>query len=216
MNLKLSKIKDKQAAETNKYGGFEIVSVKRGSFIRVEHLFSGETFDIYDHIGSLNINEQGTIIGRIAKIDKKWYLIGTDPSYLGHSFTKRMRRMLKGQIAYPSPRDTLQLLINQTTYTEPPRLSKKDITEKRKQLQQDYSKLCNKYNASVTFEVLIKKIFDENGGSPMDIWQNLIKNGISELFFLEHIQLFQDIWNYFPHKILKGKCPVELYQKLNR
>jgi len=36
--------------------------------------------------------------------------------------------------------------------------------------------------------------------------------GMPERVIFKHYQLFGDIWNYFPHKRLKGKSPVELFR----
>jgi len=59
----------------------------------------------------------------------------------------------------------------------------------------------------------LHKSFVENyHHNEADFYTDLIKMGMPERVIFKHYQLFGDIWNYFPHKRLKGKSPVELFR----
>lgn len=45
-----------------------------------------------------------------------------------------------------------------------------------------------------------------------DFYKDLTSIGITEKMIVENTKFFQDFWNYFPHKILGGKCPAEKYK----
>ena len=204
----------KQVAETFIYGGFEIVYVDRKlSLINLEHLFSGKTYAVYDKMGASSVAEKGTIINRIAKVDGGWYMVGSNPIYLPNTFTKRFKKILKGQSVYPSPQDTWLFFTNRTKYTEPENLSKDDVVKKRQSLKKQYELLVKKHNFKLSFAKLLSLIYEENGSPPLDIWAKITKQGISNEVFVMNTALFQDIWNYFPHKILNNNSPVEIYQK---
>lgn len=205
-----------QILQTQQYGGFEIISVNRGQWIELEHLFFGKKVKVFDHVGSLEIATEGMIISRIARVNNKQYIIGSNPFYLPQSFTKRLKNTLKGQHAYPSPIETWKLFSTTTVYAEPENLSYQDILKKRKSLEVQYEKIAKKNGIKLTFNQLSEFVYEENGKRPFDFWTMIMKKGLPEEVFYEHSQLFQDIWNYFPHKALNDKSPVELFQNVSK
>lgn len=74
--------------------------------------------------------------------------------------------------------------------------------------------MVEKFGSSVAFKTITDFVYEENYQPHFaDYLTDLIKLGIPELMCIEHIDYFQEIWNYFPHKSLGGKCPHELYQE---
>lgn len=62
----------------------------------------------------------------------------------------------------------------------------------------------------------VGKIYYLVGSNPInfaDFITDLMKTGIPEIMCIENIDLFQAMWNYFPHQQLGDKCPHELYEK---
>lgn len=217
--LKLSKkelLQFEEIAETQLYGGFEIRTVARSKWIELEHLFSGSLYKVYDTLGSETIAQKGMIIGRIGKIRERWYLVGSTPHYLPQTFTQRFKDHMHGQTAYSSPKDLLNLLNTKHEYTEPKNLTKDAIKKKRDSLKKQFEIHAKKYNCPPIFDKLVKEVYNENDSSPGDTWNLYVRLGIPQTFLAQHTQLFQDIWNYFPHKLLNGKSPVEMFQKHRR
>lgn len=206
-----------QVTKTQRYGGFEIISIKRGEWIDVEHLFLGEKTKVYDVSSSKTIPDKGTVVGRIACVEGKWYFVGANPFYFSMTYTPRMKKIMQSEKTNPymSPKETWEL-VSTPKAPPPPTFSPSDIKKKRETIQKEFGNLKKKYNFSVSFQDILTLVYEENRKSPIDLWQSLFKNGLPEEVMIKHMQLFQDIWNFFPHKILKGKSPTEMFQQLKQ
>src|SRR3990167_2378260 len=91
----------------------------------------------------------------------------------------------------------------------------KKLEKIRKDLRKKYEKTKRKYQVKLSFDGVLKLIYEEDRQIAMgDFWQMLIKKGIPEKFFFQNTQLFQDICNSFPHKILNDKSPIEMFNEL--
>lgn len=202
-----------KVAESQWYGAFEIARVKRGEWLNLEHLLTGRKIKVYDQTSSATIPENGTLIGRVGKIDKRWYFVGSNPIYLPITYTARMREFLRetSQKFFLSAKDTLRLLAVKNI-PPPPEISSEEIKKKRKFIRQKYQSLAEKHSLTLPFSQIVAEIYEEDNASPLEIFNKLVKQGLPKGVLLGNLELFQDIWNYFPHKILKGKSPVETYQ----
>ena len=70
--------------------------------------------------------------------------------------------------------------------------------------------LVKKYAIKIDFDRVAEFIYRENYQTNFaDKFKDLMKLGIPEKTMVEQIKFFQDVWNFFPHKKLKGKCPAE-------
>lgn len=207
-----------QVISSQWYGGFQLGRRKRGEWFEGEHLFSGKTLKIYDKIGSSNLPDQGMIIGRVAKINEHWGLVGASPLYIPQTFTERMRRIMRNNSSpYRSPQDAWILLQKHGEKTPlPPKMTKIEIEKKRQDLGSLYKRLTKNISGCISFEQLIRKIYEEDGRPPLDVWELIMKAGLPKKLFFEQTELFNDIWNYFPHKILNDNCPTELFNRLSR
>ena len=208
-----------QVIKTHWYGGFQIGKRKKGEWFEGEHLFSGKKIIVYDKQGSKNLPLEGTIIGRVAKVDGRWYIMGTNPLYLPQTYTLRMRKIMRKNTAeiYSSPQNAWELLKKHSDPTPaPPKISYRQILKKRQSIEVKYNSVAKDFAGCITFTKLIELIYEEDGRSPLDYWEKIIKSGLPRKLFFEHTELFNDIWNYFPHKILNNECPIALYNKLSR
>ena|SRR3990167_6536091 len=95
----------------------------------------------------------------------------------------------------------------------PPKVSKQEILKKRKELEIVYQGLTKEITGCMSFSELIKLIYEEDVRPPLDVWDRIMKKGLPNKIFMENIQLFNDIWNFFPHRSLGNECPVGLYNK---
>lgn len=62
----------------------------------------------------------------------------------------------------------------------------------------------------MAFEELVNFISNENTEDILGFWKNLTKKGLPEDLLFHNLELFSNIWNYFPHKCLKNKSPYEM------
>ena len=206
-----------QAAQTFYFSEFEIMETVPGSYMLLEDIFTGDKYKIYDRLESSNITGKGMLMTRIAKIEKKWYLVGANPVHFPLTYTSRMKRMLrKNDDGFrPSVKAAAVMLIKQETNpTKPPRsVGKEEIKRKRKKLEENYKKVAVKHGVTLAFDQFLLEIYNESGRKPLDFWKMLTKKGLTESFLFGQIKLLQDTWNYFPHKCLGGLSPAEMMDK---
>jgi hypothetical protein len=206
-----------QIVKTHFYSMFEIQEIKKGEWFILEDIFSGKTYQVYEKKGTLIIKGKGAIPGRIAEVNGCWYLVGANPIHFPVAYTDKFKENVKKmKIKNYSPRDTVELLIAHESGEQrsPPRLTKKQIKNKRKKLKKIYEKNVSKYGLGLSFEKLIEEVYKEDRVSVLDFFRNLIKKGLTEEFFLEKMKVLEDIWNYFPHKCLNDLSPIEAYNKV--
>lgn len=198
------------------YGEFEITEVVRSKYVLLEHLYSSTKVQVYDKTSTVSIPEEGTLHARLGKNDGKWYFVGANPIYMPLTHTKRMKQLLQKEIDRPkfSPIDTWRLLSQKVP--PPPKENAQDIKKKREDLRRQYMDTMKRFGATLPFQTLTKIIYEETSSQPLDLFMALTKKGMPEELIFTESQLLQDIWNYFPHKILHGKSPAELFQKLSQ
>lgn len=210
----------KHIIQTQRYSDFEILGFVPGSHIILEDVFTGEKYDVFDKIGSINAQSKGILKARIARVDEKWYLVGANPIFIPMTYTPRMKKILKRnkKVHGVSIRDTADMLIERENHPpEPPKImTGEELVAKRKELEDAYNKACVKHKASLVFADLLNDIYEEQRVNVLDFWKKLTKKGLNEDFFMNELQLLQDIWNHFPHKDLGGISPSEMYAKLSK
>ena len=210
-----TRIQFEKVVETQFYGAFEIQKVDNEGFVTAEYLVSGDSYKIYDISFSRPVPKRGTVIVRIAKIENKWFVVGIEPIYLPVTYTDRMKKMFReGKfIFYANTKETWKSMVQKNSSFSELNENMIDIEQKREVLRKTFESLAKKYNCTVSFKMIVEIIFNENRKPPLDIFKKLVDRGLPEKMFLDHFALLQDIWNYFPHKILKGKCPAEVFQE---
>ncbi|MBI3385232.1 hypothetical protein HY030_03525 [Candidatus Gottesmanbacteria bacterium] len=127
-----------QIAKTQFYSQFEIVEIQKGQWIRLEDLFTGYIYKVYEKKGSEVLADRGVIPGRLGKVDDKWYLVGANSVYFPLTYTERAKKhMREFKVKNFSPKDTVELL----RFSEkqlPQAVSvptKRELEEKRKSLK---------------------------------------------------------------------------------
>ncbi len=205
--------------KTQRYDFLEIIEVKKGEWLKLYSFNKGKVLKVWDKAGSTNISEKITITGRVAKIRGRWYLVGSNGIQLPFSSTSRHKKIIsqaKGGFNF-TPKDTLGYLVKKDSSkqtVQPKIYTKKEIKNKRKKLEKKFNKLVKKYNFQVDFKKVTEYIYHENYQSNhADMYKDIVDLGVPEKAFFDSLQLFQDIWNFFPHKVLKDKCPAEMYQE---
>lgn len=198
------------------YSMFEILEINRGNWFILEDLQTGKVYRVYEKTGTSTIDRPGTIPGRIALVNNRWYLVGANSVYYPITHTPRAKKIMrKMKTNNYSPKDTVELLkAHEQKNPQPPAVNKKQIEKKKLELRQDYEKKSGKYQLALSFDDLIGEIYQENRVNIIDFWRSLTKKGLTEEFLFKELQLLQDIWNYFPHKYVGGLSPVEAFNKM--
>ncbi|MBU1110507.1 hypothetical protein KKB83_02730 [Patescibacteria group bacterium] len=205
--------------KTQFYDFLEIIEVKKREWLKLYSFTKGKVIKIWDKAGSAGVLDKATITGRVAKIRGRWYLVGSNGIQLPLSSTprhKKFMRQAEGSFKF-TPKDTLGLLLKKDDLKQPVQskiYTKKEIKNKRKKLEKKFNQLAKKYVFQVDFKRIIEFIDYENYKSNhADMYKDFVNLGIPENAVFNSLQLFQDIWNFFPHKSLRGGCPVEKYQE---
>jgi len=208
-----------EVLKTQLYDLLEVVETKKGQWLKLYSFTKGKIIKVWDKAGSSSVPDKTTITGRIAKIRGQWYFVGGNGIQLPFFSTPRHKgimRQAEGGFKF-TPKNTLKFLLKKDSSKQPiqPKIyTKKEIKNKRKKLEKKFNKLAKKYVFQVDFQKIVEFINNENYQSNhADMYKDFVKLGIPEEAIFNSLQLFQDIWNFFPHKALKGKCPAEMYQE---
>lgn len=87
-------------------------------------------------------------------------------------------------------------------------MNKQEITEKREEIKKEFEELLAEHKSPFNFEYILDVIYHEDDTDDMMKIVAIFDRG--EPMELENIlELATDAWNYFPHKELGGKAPVE-------
>lgn len=205
-----------QIVKTQCFEMLELIDLKKGEWLKVYGLFSGKTYKIYEVSGSLTCPDYGTFWGRLARIDGRWQLVGGSPVFLPTTTSPRLKKVFLKEKKKPSPKDVLTFLLpkNNKNVGESAYLTPKQIKNKRKNLEKKFNKLAQKNDLKTSFKEVVDFVYRENYKTNFaDYFTDLKKLRIPQKLIIEKANLFNDIWNYFPHQTLKGKSPAEAYQE---
>ncbi|KKP89825.1 hypothetical protein A2456_00125 [Candidatus Nomurabacteria bacterium RIFOXYC2_FULL_36_19] len=88
--------------------------------------------------------------------------------------------------------------------------SKKQILKRRKEIEQELVEMLEETGSNFSLEHVKDVIFYEEENDDMQKVISMFDRGgdISELSNI--LELTNDAWNYFPHKILNGLSPAEV------
>lgn len=205
-----------QIVKTQHFEMLELVDLKRGEWMKAYGMFGGKTYKIYEVSGSLTCPDYGTFWGRLAKIDNRWQLVGSNPLFLPTISTPRLKKVFLKDKKKPSPQDVLRFFLSDKKEPEHEwvNLTTKQIKNKRKKLEKQFNKLAQINNLKTAFKEIVDFVYEENYKTNFaDFFNDLTKLKIPQELVIKRAELFNDVWNFFPHKTLKGKCPAEVYQE---
>lgn len=211
----------KQIIETQKYEFFEVEKVKSGVWVEVYGLFNGKKYKVLEKTMSLEIgNQKICFYNRITKVNGDYYFIGSNPLVIPTSHTDRAKKLyLKMEKTPTSPKDTLGFLLKNTKNEQQNEdlrylKMKNGIEIKRKEIEKEFEKLKEKYHCQTLFKKLTQFVYREAYKDHFaDFYKDMTKIGIPEKMIFDSCKFFQDLWNFFPHQSLSGKCPAEKYQE---
>ena len=220
-NLTVEQINQfRQVAQTHFYTMLEIKTLRRGEWVICEDVLSGKDYKIFDKTATETIQESGLLQTRIAKVSNIWHFVGANPIFAPITFTPRRKKFLQKvhKNNKYSPKVNLELLVHKYTQptTIPIPLTKKETEVKKQEIKSEFSQKALRYKVRLTFDDLVKDIYNESGGNVLNFWKKLEKKGLTEEFLFNEVELLQDTWNYFPHKVLGNKSPIEMFTELKK
>ena len=94
--------------------------------------------------------------------------------------------------------------------------SKQQIIEKRKEIEQELVKMLKKTKSDFSLQDVKDAIFNEEDNDDMMKVIAMFDRGGDATELENILELTNDAWNYFPHKVIGGISPAEKileYQK---
>ena len=86
--------------------------------------------------------------------------------------------------------------------------TKEEILAQRKEIEEDLMDLLNLTNSDFSLEDINDVIYNEEETDDMQKAIMMLDDGNPENLS-NIVETVTDAWNYFPHKILNGLCPME-------
>lgn len=88
--------------------------------------------------------------------------------------------------------------------------SKQQILERRKEIEQELSEMLKETESDFSLQDVKDVIFHEDGNDDMMKVVMMFDGGGNASELSNVLELVTDAWNYFPHKAIGGKAPVEM------
>jgi len=206
----------RQIIQTSVYDLFEVVSAVSGVSITVIGLFTGKRYIVSERSLSRQIgNRKGTFYNRVARVGDVYYFVGSNPVFYPMIYTNRMKTVLQKENKEKiTPKHAAELLLAPVKQSPKKNVTKAAIGRKRLSVMKMFAQLKQKYGFSTSFETLADFLYKENyRGHYADFYTDLKNIGIGNNVIVENVRFFENFWNYFPHRVLGGKCPAEKYQE---
>lgn len=87
--------------------------------------------------------------------------------------------------------------------------TKKEILKRRKEIEQELMDLLKETDSDFGLDDIKEIIYNEDGQDSLTDVIAMFDNGLGLVELENVLELVNDAWNYFPHKILGGISPVE-------
>ena len=87
-------------------------------------------------------------------------------------------------------------------------MNKEEIAQKRKEIKEEFEELLAEHGSPFSFDHILDIIYHEEETDDMMKIVAIFDDG-NPMEMQNILELATDAWNYFPHKILGGKAPVD-------
>ncbi|EKE00479.1 MAG: hypothetical protein ACD_22C00009G0007 [uncultured bacterium] len=219
----------KSVIDTNTYQPFCIESCVAGDHTRAYGMKSGKTYDIYDkafstELSKLPMSNNETFFCRIAKVNDRWEIFGSNPVFIPVAFTDRYKKMMRGVAVSPKEVAVLYYKPSGDEKDDFTKARKRvDVVKKRREIEDRFELLRKRHHFTGDISLIVNLVLNEGYSHNFAdfITDSLKLLGISKkhqsIKILNDVgELATDIWNFYPHKALKGRSPHELYTSQTR
>lgn len=87
--------------------------------------------------------------------------------------------------------------------------TKLQILQRRKEIEQELVDLLKETGSDFSLEDIKDVIYNENGQDSLTDIIAMFDNSLGLVELENVLEIVNDAWNYFPHKILNGLSPTE-------
>ncbi|MDO8570934.1 MAG: hypothetical protein Q7R97_05100 [Candidatus Daviesbacteria bacterium] len=87
--------------------------------------------------------------------------------------------------------------------------NKLQILQRRKEIEQELVDLLKETGSDFSLEDIKEIIYNEDGQDSLTDIIAMFDNGLGLVELENVLEIVNDAWNYFPHKILGGLSPIE-------
>ena len=87
--------------------------------------------------------------------------------------------------------------------------SKQQILERQKEIEQELMDILKETKSDFTLDHVRDAIYNEEDNDDMMKVVAMFDHGGDASELSNVLELVTDAWNYFPHKILNGLCPMD-------
>jgi len=91
--------------------------------------------------------------------------------------------------------------------------TKKQIIEKRKEIEQELKNLLVQYHSDFDLEYIKSVIYEEEGQDDLIKIITIFDRGQNIKELNNILEILNNAWNYFPHRSLKGLSPMGMLNK---
>jgi len=217
-----------QIIETQFFSEFEISQVdRREHFVKLEDIYSGEKYKIYDIGLAKSIPNRGTILARIGKIDGLWAMLSPESEVMPFTRTERAKQMVRECTSKKARLDSVKKAMRFRIDLRTKREKREDDdmnsdltpAEARKMLRDAFPEIAKKYGVTLNWAQYTNKIRQETDCNLLDLLAEIFPDDgkrRSEKQMREMLDYFMTSWNYLPHNSLNGKSPNEIAKEMGR
>lgn len=183
----------RQISNSQFFGQFEVISVKKGSSFEVEDMFSGKTYIVYDEEGSRHVT-RGIIYARLGEADGKWSLVGANPVILNLTYAPELKSALKKEVGATrfSVVDAYDLIRYQSA-----QIRRLNAGARKRKLKEWYEEKAQKYQVRVPFEKIVSMTQKSSSDSILTYWQQWLERGFTKEFLYKELKLFLELWDVY-------------------
>ena len=193
----------------NKFGIFEIVNIKRDQGLTLRDLQTGIERFVYEKSLTHQAKKGHVIFGRIGNIGDHYELIGADTFSLQDIDYETMRFFVSKKLKI-TPKEANEVWTPRQFSGEwSPIESKQEIIKKRKEIEQELVDMLREAKSDFGLDDIKEIIYNEDGHDSLTDIIAMFDAGRGATELQNVLELANDAWNYFPHKIIGGLSPVE-------
>lgn len=89
-------------------------------------------------------------------------------------------------------------------------MTKQEINRHKKEIKEEFEEMLAEIDSSFDFDYILDVIYNEDGQDDLTKIIRIFDQGGGASEMENILELATDAWNYFPHKALGGKAPVEM------
>jgi len=209
-NLSKEELSTYKDLQTNIYGMYEVEKVHIGQGMSLRNLQTRKRYYVQEFSGTLNIKEGAVLFGRVGKVADHYELVGCDATVISVNFGQNFLRELKKVKDHFTPKTTSSLYTKERKESSLP--TKDEVLKEAKEIEEAIIELLERTESDFSLEDVKDAIYNEEEQDDMMHVVAMFDRGRPDELG-EVLELVTDAWNYFPHKALAGRCPMEMIKK---